>query len=207
MAPYKITLINVDKDHRFTASQNAVDALIESLKISIDGFEPEILSYRTSSRYRITDLILKPTHLLHIMSHGDVTGTISKSRLGGLVTKNFEIAELREFSENYKTFPDLDCVLMDACETYSRDWFREVSGLLPRGRSVVYIGTTKTVDWRECTTFTSAFYLALLQNPAPRSRTTRQEDLFSAFKASAKFWTSVSGQPSPFKAKIITSKL
>ena len=70
MPPYEITLINVDKDSRFTASQYAVVALIESFKVSADGFEPQLRSHRTSSRSQITELILQPTHLLHIMSHG-----------------------------------------------------------------------------------------------------------------------------------------
>jgi hypothetical protein len=204
----KITLINIDGSPKFSKSQVAIDSLVASFNVSRKrNARHKLVSRRTRDRYEIADLIAASPNLLHLMAHGNHKGVLSSNRFK-VINRNFRADVLRAYLAELETYPDIDCVLMDACDTFYADWFEEVARMLPRRQSIIYIGTTDSVSWEQCTTYTSAFYLSFMQcDSIPATRSGRRLLFRQAHQDAMAFYKKVRQEPSPFRLKEIRSAL
>jgi len=218
MTGFQISLLNIEGDEQFTASQRAIEELVASFCVGLaDEISPTMWSRRIGKRDAILGQqaaigshLLDPAELLHVMTHANGRGNAVRTTWWGLGKTNFAIGDLVAYvdgcegDEDFES-PDFDCILMDGCRTYSKTWFDKVARLLAPGRQCVYIGTTKDVNWQECTTYTSAFYLSFLQKGRPAKREGIRAAFEKAHEDATTFYHQVRRNGCPFKVEVITS--
>ena len=102
--------------------------------------------------------------MLHVMAHG-AAGRLQpdhRTRLAEHFSRRFRVDVLTEYCRMYDVWPDVDVLMLDACDTFTEDWIRDLSYVIPQRRSVLFLGTTESVTWPRATAYTNAFYTALL---------------------------------------------
>jgi len=205
MIGFDITLLNIEKNKAFVANQEAIEALVKSFNAKRKGGERHAVeSVHTRNRQEVTEALIMETNLLHVMAHGTFSGTVSSKRPLWL-PKKFHIELLRQYCEDQELSPAVDCVLMDACETFGPDWFREVKKLVAPGKSVIYIGTSREVEFDETTTYTGAFYLSFMQRSWTRRADLRRGIFKQAHRDAASFYSKTTRENCPFRMREIHS--
>lgn len=203
MTGYGITLLDIGSTSRFAATRNALAWLVESHSVGA-AHPPTLNSIKTRGVYRVTRTVLQPTNVLHVMGHGaDGAGIRAEERLGRR-TPTFHLDGLAGVLGPDIQFPATDAVLLDACSTFSNAWINGIQALLPRGRSILFIGSTEDITWQKATTYAAPFYLALLQGRAARSATARKQDLMTAHRSALRAYRSITGESAPFRARLLT---
>jgi len=196
-----VVILNIGGELAFERSKLAAQWLLSSFEVNTGSLRKEIFSTQDLNEATATALI--PTTLLHVMGHGHGRGGIGDARASSM----FWIRNLIPYCEEYDWLPEVDVLLLDACNTFSASWKTALAELLPPKKWLLFIGTTRSIDWHEATTFTSAFYSAAMLPEFPRDRdpVTRAQTLELAYDRASLAHLAIFGRPAPFKAEWIES--
>jgi hypothetical protein len=134
------------------------------------------------------------------MGHGDPNGEIHAGRRVFRRPKVYTLDELWDWADAKGQALHVDGLLMDACETYSPEWLAGVAAVIAPRRPAVYIGTTRPVGWDEASTYTGAFYAALLRHRFPSQPARRRLAFLDAHKRAVRAYRALLDEQAPFKA-------
>ena len=117
--------------------------------------------------------------------------------------KYFDPEVLVDFVDEYEEFPEVECLLFDACETATRVWLTKLRRVVPSDQAMTLLGTTREVGVDETLVYTLAFYQALLAKPRARSREVRFGQYQAAHDFAASAFKQVTRKKCPFVLKIV----
>jgi hypothetical protein len=201
---HRISLIGVDNGKSFRKSQEAVKSLIKSFDVSQPLLRrSSVKSYLPKNADEATDAVFVPTDLMHVMSHANSTGTVVSHNITRL--RWYFTERIPGYIEETWEWPSVDCVLLDACHTWSPQWRSIIRDCLQPEDSVIYIGTTDKVDWQEATTFTTLFYLALLGSERSSEPEVRKAVYLQCYAEAKELYRQLRGSVAPFRAAELTS--
>jgi hypothetical protein len=212
---HDVVVLTLGDDPAFRASQLFVRWLSASYGVSANNADVELL--KAYDEEQVGNVLLRRVGLLHVMGHGDPKGHLYGQRNNGPLLsfraeRRFKLRAMQRWVSRHQIYPRLDCVLLDACDTFSETWLTGLSEILEPGRgphsSMVVIGTTRKVGWDEASTYTGAFYSALLRHPFPPPEhpgRRRRACLVAHDRASAAY-RSIMGAASPFRATVLTAE-
>ena len=201
---HRISLIGIDNGKAFRKSQEAVKSLIKSFDVSQPRLRrSSVNSYLPKNANEATDAVFVPTDLMHVMSHANSTATVESHNI--LRLRRYFTERIPGYIEETWEWPIVDCVLMDACDTWSPEWRSIIRDCLQPEDSVIYIGTTKKVNWSEATTFTTLFYLALLGNERSSEPEVRKAVYLQCYDEAKNLYRQLRGSVAPFRAAELTS--
>jgi len=201
---HRISLIGIDNSKSFRKSQEAVESLIKSFDVSNPHLRrSSVHSYLPRSADEATNAVFVPTDLMHVMSHATSTGIVESHNITRL--RRYFAERIPDYIEATWEWPSVDCVLFDACDTWSTRWRSIIGDCLQPEHSVIYIGTTKKVNWQEATTFTTLFYLALLGNERSSEPEERRAVYLQCYAEAKDLYRQLRGSVAPFRAAELTS--
>lgn len=158
-----VTLLDVGGTPQFAKSRDAARWVIECVGDPLPRKSLQVIT--TTNKQEMTDVMLTRTRLLHVMAHG-TTGRLEpdhRTKLAARFSRRFRVDVLTEYCRMYDVWPDVDVLMLDACNTFTEGWIRDLAHVIPQGRSVLFLGTTESVTWPRATAYTNAFYTALLR--------------------------------------------
>ena len=204
MSTLKVTLLNIDGSKMFTQSQKLVEEQFAEHNQGLPKRnQHQLQSLSSRNPFRLADSLAEPTDLIHLMAHGEPGGNLLQTRLKGLWKRRFSIETLRLYWEEFGISPEVKCILVDACETFHKEWFKEISQMIPKGESVIFIGTTRPVDFQECEKYTSYFYEKLLNSPNLGSSDSEHSSFKVSHRIASSRLRSSELSSSPFKLTTI----
>jgi hypothetical protein len=157
----------------------------------------------------ITEVIYEPADVLHIMSHAESGGTAMGRRKALWVfpvATVFDPELISEYSADLGQVPPIECLLLDACESGSKDWVRKLRPIVAPGKKLILIGSTREVEIEETLVYTMAFYQSLLQKSRPKTVTARQNGYARAHETASQAFKQVMKRKCPFVLKVIVGK-
>jgi hypothetical protein len=202
MSTLKVTLLNIDGSKMFTQSQKLVEEQFAEHNQGLPKRnQHQLQSLSSRNPFRLADSLAEPTDLIHLMAHGEPEGNLLQIRLKGLWKRRFSTETLRYYWEEFGQTPKVQCVLVDACDTFRPTWLKEIPKMIPSGESVIYIGTTRPVLFHECESYTTAFYAQLLRGPDGPDLVS--DDFKGAHRAAGAAYRRQHRQECPFKLRSI----
>lgn len=157
-----VTLLDVGGTPQFAKAREAASWLIECMGDPLPRGALHVAA--TTNKQAMTDIMLTRTRMLHVMAHG-TEGRLQpdhRTKLAEWFSRRFRVDVLTAYCRMYDVWPDIDVLMLDACDTFTNGWIRDLTHLIPQGRSVLFLGTTESVTWPRATAYTNAFYTALL---------------------------------------------
>lgn len=163
MSPAKVRIIDLGGHRDFQDSASFVESLIRSLTARRREARPlcDIEVVRSRDRWILQAAIDQPATVIHIMAHGVRTGG-SAAFTDEDGTVSVELGWLLEQFEENRSGVEAPVILADACETATPAFMKVIRDCLQE--ATVYIGTERSIDWWESTTFVSAFYASLFES-------------------------------------------
>lgn len=162
MRPARVRLIDLGIDEDFDASTIFAQSLVRSL-LARDERSPaaEVELIRSRDPWVVRTALQAEAALIHLMAHGDKAAD--------------EVGLWGEDGESGVALPDLaeqfagegwgirtGTLFLDCCSSAHGRFIEAVRHCIEE--PLAYIGATRAIDWRESTTFTSAFYGAYLKD-------------------------------------------
>ena len=158
---------------------------------------------RARGNARIIREVLRPAIVLHLMAHGRATGVLTpQHRPWRRVPRRF-VTDLVESVADGSPHPTVECLLNDACSTFSATWLDRIARTLPPRGSLVYIGTTREVTFHEAMTYTSLFYARLLHRALPETARARRTALIRAHESAIEGYAALLGAAAPFDLALV----
>lgn len=215
MQEHDVVVLTLGDDPSFRASQLFVGWLSESYGVSADNANFELLT--AENEEQMGNVLLRRIGLLHVMGHGDPKGRLYGTRTVGPLLlfrgeRKFKLRTMQRWVAKNQVFPQIDCLLLDACNTFSKTWLEGLADVLEPGggpnSSMVVIGTTRKVGWDEASTYTAAFYSALLRHPFPPAEHPgrRRRACLGAHDRACAAYRSIMGTVSPFRAALLAAE-
>lgn len=202
-----ITLLDVGDTRRFEKSRVATDQHIACVA---DPLPSGFLNVQvTRNRQEITDVVLGPTRVLHVMGHANELGTmVSDHRIPrpGWLMRKLKLNVLIDYCTFYEIFPEVEVVLLDACNTFSDYWIDGFRELIRRGERVTFIGTTESVVWPKASTYTSCFYSALLSERLEPDPTLFRAQVRRAHDRAVRAFRLLRSEDAPFQRVVIRGR-
>jgi len=204
---WNVNLLCLDLTDNFTvtlfatsASLNAVESLRGPGVVTVLG------DIATQDRDAITQSLYTPTEILHVMSHANSSGlAMGEQKVLKVFTRreHFYPEDLTAFIDEFEEYPEVECILFDACETASPDWLAKLRRVVPSGQTMTLLGTTREVGINETLIYSLAFYQFLLAKPKGRTRELRFAQYHAAHEFATKAFKSGTRKKCPFVLKII----
>jgi len=161
----------------------------------------------TQDRDEITQTLYIPTDVLHMMSHADEDGVASGKQT---LWKVFSLEEryypenLVDFIDEYEEYPEVECLLFDACDSASTAWLTKLRRVVPAGETMTLLGTARSVEIDETLVYTMAFYQCLVSQSRCSTRAARMKQYREAHKFASNTFKSVYQSKSPFILRTIS---
>lgn len=198
MAATDVRVLNLGADRDFKRALEHVTGVVRTISVTSQHADVDVVT--TRMRSRIAGTLTDRIGLLHVMGHGAPNGEIHAGSRVFRWPKVYTLEELRDWVDASGQPLHVDGLLMDACDTYSREWLDGVAAVIGARRSAVYIGTTRPVGWDEASTYTGAFYAALLRDRFPSQPKGRRLAFLDAHKRAVRAYRALRDEPAPFKA-------
>jgi hypothetical protein len=170
MRPRNIRIIDLGLTSDFANTSTFVYTLLGTLGTQY-GSSPLVVAelVRTDQTERLIEALAGPADVVHIVSHGwrdqDGSGSRSAATLGSdLNDVSWTVAELATALHKRGQPIGANCVYIDACESFSREFRRAIRDCI--GDTTTYVGCRGSNGWFDATTYASSFYPALLRNKA-----------------------------------------
>jgi hypothetical protein len=207
----RIVLLDVGDRPRFERSRLAARWAIQCLATPETRLRPNLGDLREATSrdpWDIARYVTYPTRLMHVMAHGERTGFLTSDHRFPYWPwqRRFRLDALESSCEQAGRLPQIECLLLDACESNTPDWRAGLRRLVPRGDSMVLIGTTESVTWPEAVTYTTGFYSALLSDAWSPDRDEFQGQVLDAHHRAANAYKSLHGSATLFKASVINGR-
>jgi len=157
----------------------------------------------------LTQVIYEPADVLHVMSHAESGGTAQgKRKFLGFIPLGtvFDPESLAEYALQIGEYPEIECLLFDACESGSATWVRKLRSIVAPGKQLTLIGTTRKVDIEETLVYTMAFYQILLSYRRPKTARARYRRYSQAHDLACATYKQIRGRKCPFIIKEIIGK-
>lgn len=208
--PWNINLLSLDQTEYFETTLWATSAFLRTFNAIQKTNRVEVsLELSTSDADEIAEGIFSETDILHIMSHAESGGVAS----GGqkywkyfTYSQTYDPTDLAEFIDEYESYPEVECLIFDACESASVEWVKRLSDVVPAGRNMILIGTTRKVRIDETLVYTMAFYQELLRKVRPKALGARGDRYESAHQAATHIFKRLMRKKCPFVLKKVTSR-
>ncbi|HVT64465.1 MAG TPA: hypothetical protein VHD81_04885 [Mycobacteriales bacterium] len=161
--PPVIRLLDLGLSDDFLKSMTFAQSLLSSLTV---GSAPEDVEYmHVRNLFLAARAMTLPARLIHVMAHG----TTSKSGQAGFESDDhhyfFGLEDLATYLREQGEGIEADGIFADACGTADEAFIEGIRDALEG--ECTYIGATRTIDWRESTTFASILYGSLLSWTGP----------------------------------------
>lgn len=207
MSRQTIAIIDIGDRPIFERSRLAVSWAIESLGTG-QLRAGTVRSAASRDPQEIWQYLMYPTRLMHVMAHGEPTGSLSPDYRIPFWPwpRRFELSVLQRFCETEGRLPDIDVLLLDACSSNTPSWRRGMRTLVPSGESMTLLGTTDTVSFQEATSYAMSFYAALLHVGLPRDRDALQGNALVAHERAAAAFRILHGRNTLFRADTINGR-
>lgn len=195
MRPARIRLVDLGFDRDFDSSRAFAQSLIQSL-VTRAGDNPvaEVEFIRTRDFLTVKTALQSPAAVIHLVAHNlaklDDVGFWSDDE--ETAVSIIDLAD--DFAEDGHGI-EAGVVFADACATAQGRFVRAIRDCIEG--PITYIGATRAVDWRESTTFASAFYGAFFRDRG-KGLTSAQRGYTAAQRASKGYEAIVAGR-CPFK--------
>jgi hypothetical protein len=169
-----IQIINFGLDAQFKNTERLIKFRYD---MESPAQEYEINFRWALNEQKLVSLLSETSFLGHVMSHGTRDGKLHA--LFGLLQ-----ADASNFTCTDERFPilNMDGLLLDACQTFSKTWIRKIKTSLPPRKSIVLIGTTSDVGWDEASTYVTSFYSHLLTSRVQNTSHKRMATILKAHK-------------------------
>jgi hypothetical protein len=158
MKPQVIRLVDLGLSDDFLKSMTFAQSLLASLNVGQERADVEYI--HLGSLNIAARAMTIPARLIHVMAHG-VSNEYGQA---GFESDDdslfFGLGDLARYLEVRGEGIEADGILADACGTAKERFLNSLPDCLER--ECTYIGTTRTIDWREATTFASILYGAML---------------------------------------------
>lgn len=199
MKPATIRLLDLGIDEAFATSMGFAQSTIGSLTVGWEDHPAAEVEYvRTRDWWTVAEALRAPAAVIHVMAHGnDLPEDVSFSSHGGSALALDELAEY--FAEGGGGI-SAAAILADACRTGTGRFKKAIRNCL--AEPVAYIGTRRSVDWHESTTYASAFYAAYFRSKG-RGTTPQKRALDAAARANSAYRETI-GAASAFTAEVLT---
>lgn len=207
----RIVLLDVGDRPRFERSRLAARWAIQCLATPEARLGPNLGDLREATSrdpWDIARYVTYPTRLMHVMAHGEGTGSLASDHLFPYWPwqRRFRLDALETYCEEVGRLPQIECLLLDACESNTPDWRAGLRRLVPSGDSMILIGTTESVTWPEAVTYTTGFYSVLLSEEWSKDRAEFQDQVLHAHRRSAAAYKALHGTTTLFKANVINGR-
>lgn len=193
------TVVSIDAGigPRFMTSRGQLQIVVETA-IAAHRNDLDIDFAYALSKVQMWNKILEAESILHLSGHGHSSGRIGGKRLRQMDVQDF--AKL-VYDEDFD-FP-LDCLIVDACSTFSPDWIRYVTASLPRGKQCVFIGTKADVPFENAEIYVQVFFQTLISRRYPKGSRARRDWLVECHRTASAAEKWYLGE-SYFKCKVLT---
>jgi len=196
-----ILVLNLGADKQFKQALTHVTALVQTYAETKGNADVFVATTRSSAR--IVGLLDEPIGLLHVMGHGEPSGSLQSGKPWWRNAYTYDVSDLAEWVAMTGRPLKIDAILLDGCSTFSTAWRAKVSTLLPAGHEAVVIGTSRPVGWDEASTYVGAFYPSLLRRKFPRQAPKRRAAVLDAHERATIAYESVLQARSPFRCDVI----
>ncbi|WP_430780123.1 hypothetical protein [Actinoplanes sp. G11-F43] len=156
----RITLLDIGLDEAFNTSMTFVQSVLQNINADFESPVAEIDFIRSRHPETVFTSFTAPCNVLHVMAHGDSSGTPTFSSTDERTVVSIE--ELARRAVDSGRGISSGAVISDGCRTGTGAWTRAILDCLQG--DITYIGTTANVGWHESTTFSSAFYSSLFRD-------------------------------------------
>lgn len=206
--PWQVNLLCLDQTEYFESTLWSTEALLKTYA-EIHGSDTVLINQAvmTMDPDEITDAIYSPTDLLHVMSHAESGGTAQGRRkfLKFIpITTVFDPDVLATYAADVEHLPEIECLLLDACESGSAGWTRKLRPLVKPGKKLTLLGTTREVDIDETIVYTMAFYQVLLRQKRPKTASARHRVYLNSHSSASKIFQEIRRNRCPFVHREIT---
>lgn len=208
MNTWQINLMCLDQTEYFETTLWSTEAFLNSYA-EINGKDAVRINHSVSTMdpAEITEVIYEPADVLHIMSHAESGGTAQGKRKYFRIvplTTVFDPALLAEYASQIGEYPEIECLLFDACESGSGAWVRKLRSIVAPGKKLALIGTTRKVDIDETLVYTMAFYQLLLKAGRPRTVVARHRVYLNSHNSASRIFQEIRRNRCPFVHREIT---
>ncbi|WP_116997342.1 hypothetical protein [Desertimonas flava] len=192
-------MVDLGLERDFGTMLAFAESLIQSLGTRAgDSPIAEVEFIRTRDSETVKAAFRSPAHVLHITAHGD-NGPDSLGFWSDDERTTFYLSDLAETFSDEGDGIEAPVILADCCASAQGRFVRAIRDCIEA--PAVYIGARKSVDWRESTTFASAFYAAYFRNRG-RGLTPTERGMRAAERA-IKGYQEIVDAPCPFTASIL----
>lgn len=197
MRPPVIRLLDLGLSDDFLKSMTFAQSLISSL--TVGGIHEDVEYMHIRNLFLAARAMTLPARLIHVMAHG----TTSKSGQAGFESDDhhyfFGLEDLASYLREQGEGIEADGVFADACGTAEEAFLHGIRDSLEG--ECTYIGATRTIDWRESTTFASILYGSLLSWSGPG--TSGPTWVATCAGRAIRAYEEAVGGPCPFKATVL----
>jgi len=210
LIPWSVNLLSLDQTEYFETTLWSTQAFLSSYA-ELNGSETVQINHSviTMDPDEITQVIYGPADVLHLMSHAESGGTAQgKRKFLGFIPLGtvFDPESLAEYASEISEYPEIECLLFDACESGTATWARKLRSIVAQGKKLTLIGTTRKVDIDETLAYTMAFYQVLLKQGRPKTVAARHRAYSGAHEKASQVFKQVRGRKCPFVLKAIVGK-
>jgi hypothetical protein len=198
----QIVIVDIGGGRDYAAARRAMRWLVRSHQAG-SGRRVRVHTTRARSNSAAIGHVLRPAVLLHLMAHGRATGVLTPEHRPWRRPPQRFVTELADSVEESRTHPTVECLLNDACSTFSATWLEQIARTLPPRGSLLYIGTTRDVTFHEAMTYTSMFYARLLHRPLPETTRARRTALIRAHESAIEAYAALLGSAAPFDLAVV----
>ena len=207
---WQINLLSLDQTEYFETTLWSTEAFLSTYDL-INGARAVLVNHTaiTMDPAEITEVIYEPADVLHLMSHAESGGIAQgKRKFLGLIPLGtvFDPAVLAEYASEIGEYPEIECLLFDACDSGSATWARKLRSIVAPSKKLTLIGTTRKVDIDETLVYTMAFYHVLLKTGRPKTVAARHRAYLGAHEKASQVFKQVRGRKCPFVLKAIVGK-
>lgn len=200
--PWQINLLSLDQTEYFETSLWSTEAFLRSYA-EVNGPDTVQVNHSaiTMDPDEITQVIYESADVLHLMSHAESGGTAQgKRKFLGIIPLGtvFDPESLAEYALEIGEYPEVECLLFDACESGTATWTRKLRSIVAPGKKLTLIGTTRQVDIDETLVYTMAFYQVLLKQGRPKTVAARHRAYLGAHEKASQVFKQVRGRKCPF---------
>ena len=208
--PWQVNLLCLDQTEYFETTLWSTEAFLCSYA-ELNGQDTVLIKHSaiTMDRTEITEVIYEPADVLHVMSHAESGGTAQgKRKFLGFIPLGtvFDPESLAEYALEIGEYPQIECLLFDACESGSAAWASKLRSIVAPGKQLTLIGTTRKVDIEETLVYTMAFYQILLSYRRPKTVRARYRRYSQAHDLACATYKQTRGRKCPFILKEIIGK-
>jgi hypothetical protein len=197
MRPPVIRLLDLGLSDDFLKSMTFAQSLLSSL--TVGGTREDVEYMHIRNLFLAARAMTLPARLIHVMAHG-ATNTSGQA---GFQSDDghyfFGLEDLAAYLRKEGEGIEADGLFADACDT-ADDAFTEALRDCLEGECT-YVGATRTIDWRESTTFASILYGSLLSRTGPGA--TGPDWVKSCADRAIKAYEDAVGGPCPFTTTLL----